>query len=439
MQRGSICRIVCVLTAAALLLLPGCAKTPQESSGTSSAPDGSASAPAESGVSAAGFLPLDPIEKRERADGDLYTFSPHYAARMQPRDDYGAVLCYVGQSAHLDDNEDAWDIYGLTDSALRVLTPAIYSTCELREGVWFLTGNTPKAEDDPRVAKMYARSPQLENFYCQRVLVSQDGSTVLDDGYIYDYAFSGGYILFRTDGSLTVVDRRLRVIAELSGGDYCWVQTDMDGVLFAFHGFDGSVTVRDRTGKTLSTFTQEQIGYDVGYAFRGGSAPATQLFWYKGVGYVAHFDEGTGGCTVSHYLFAETGEVRTPPLAGYVSESSDYPPVPVDDSLPRVPELPAALAEKDIRCRMYDAFTGEARFVAVTERDGKEIAAVYDGDGKPLGLTLPLEKDVYDYFNVYGDYLYVECPGNRTRASVTAYYRLTDGECVFRYTAKPAA
>ena len=143
--------------------------------------------------------------------------------------------------------------------------------------------------------------------------------------------------------------------------------------------------------------------------------------------------------TVSHYLFAETGEVKTPPLAGYVSESSDYPPVPVGDSLPRVPELPAALAEKDIRYRQYDAFTGKARFVAVTERDGKEIAAVYDGDGKPLGLTLPLEKDVNYYFNVYGDYLYVECPGNRTQASVTAYYRLTDGECVFRYTARPAA
>ena len=65
MQGRYISRSVCVLTAAALLLLPGCEKTPVDSS---SAPPETVSAAAESGVSAAGFLPLDPIEKRERSD-----------------------------------------------------------------------------------------------------------------------------------------------------------------------------------------------------------------------------------------------------------------------------------------------------------------------------------------------------------------------------------
>ena len=31
----------------------------------------------------------------------------------------------------------------------------------------------------------------------------------------------------------------------------------------------------------------------MGHAFRGGSAPATQLFWYKGVGYVSCSGKGT--------------------------------------------------------------------------------------------------------------------------------------------------
>lgn len=426
----------------AALVLSGCVSAPAESSDTPSTPEETVSVPTTAPTAdetSVGFLPLDPPEKRQRADGDLYTFSPYYADRLKPRGDYGAILCYAGQSARLDDGEDTCEIYGLTDSALRVLTPAIYSSCELRDGVWFLIGNTPRTEDNPRIAKMYGRSPQLRDLFRQTVLASKDGSIVLDDGYICYDMFAGGgggYFLFRADGSLTVVDRQLHRIAELSGGDYCWVQSDDDGELFAFHGLDGSVTVRDRTGKTLAAFTRAQIGCDAGYQWRAGIAPATKIFWYKGVGYVTHYDDDAQKTTVSRFLFVDTGEVRTPPLSGYVSESDEYPTVPEKVFEQSYPELPSGLPEQGLYYRNYEPFTGKAVFVAEVERDGKKLLAAYDGDGKQIGPVLPLEG--YPYVNVYGDYLCVICPGGRDEAAVTTYYRLTDGECVFRYTAQIA-
>lgn len=437
-------RRLCLPALALILMLAalsGCdrrpAKTPDtsETSGTTvtSATDATTAA-ATAPTLPPGFGTLDWLEEGKRADGDLYVYSPHYATALQARQDGGALLPYVGQVT-VDTDGTKWCSYGMLDSSLRVLTPAIYSSCWLSDNVWFLHGNTPKADEDPRIAKMYARSPQLEDLYKQTVLALADGSVVLDDGYIYYEEFASGYALFRTDGSLTVVDRRLKKTAELPGGDYCWVQVADDGAFFAFHGFDGSVTVRDRTGKTVSRFTRAQIGCDAGYQTRAGIAPASKIFWYKGVGYVTHYDDDAGLTTVSRFLFIDSGEAKSPPLDGYTSRSDQYPIVPAYyPPQPPWPDIPPALEGKEIQSARFDPFTGQAVLFTETDEDGRKMISAFDGDGNPLGFRL--SGDVPFYPEVYGGYVSLIVEGGQDEPTTTAYYRLSDGARVFLYTAR---
>ena len=454
-------RLTAVL-AVGLFLLPGCGKAPEEPSDTPSAPAASTTAPVtvptadprytgsrdSDGVQVNwGALPTFPAPADTKTQ-NLCTYSPHYSKAFTPRDDYGTLHTYAGAFGT---KEFVYPLYGLMDAQLRILTPAVYDSIggEGNTDIWFLWGSTWKAGDDPRVKKAYAYNEELEFLYQRLQIIAPDGSWMLDDEYCLCDRITDGYMLFSIDGSLTLIDDKGKVTARLSGGDYYWVQPIDKGRLFAFYSFDGAVTVRDRTGKTVSRFTRAQIGDKVGYSCRPKSIPPdVELIWKDGIGYVQHYNDGTGRTWITRYLYADTGEVKKPPVKGLartevVPDEAAYPEPPQADPAPEViksyPHYEAA----------RDTVTGKSYYYTTNEtgdETGYDLSipwALRDGTGKALAEGVnPYNSWISDGYlesviaveDVEDDQHTVIEP----RHCTTRILRLSDGKCVFRYAAVAA-
>ena len=453
MRKRLVCRTVYALTAA-LLLLSGCEKTPGESSDVSSAPAASTVTPAtrsstdmfpvpgknSDGVQVNWSILPSPDPSADTDDADLVAFSPHYQLTFTPRDDYGALHTYTGV---INVGSYAYPVYGLLDGQLRILTPAVYDGISDSDGaeVWLLYGNTWKAEDDPRVKKIYAYDGQFECLYQHIQVIARDGSWMLDDNYCLYERITDGYMLFSVDGSLTLINDKGKITAKLSGGDYCWVQPIEKGRLFAFHGLDGAVTVRDRTGKTVSRFTKAQMGDDVRFTYPGGLPPKVQLVWKDSIGYVQHYDDsGYGREWITRYLYADTGEVKKPPVKGLVRNSfvepdeAEMPYVSHEVSVPET-EVPEAVRLTRAYGAYKDLLTGEIYFCATNRvcepgesYEDQELWDLYDHTGRL----------VMKNFGKSGDTLsggYIKQVRSTDDGYTTTFIRCADSEIVFRLRA----
>ena len=461
---AGILRLTAVL-AVGLFLLPGCGKAPAESSDTSAAPT-TASTTAPVTVPTAdprytGSRDSDGVQvdwdalpsPSASAPADtkmqnLCTYSPHYSKAFTPRDDYGTLHTYVGAFGTMDYVDP---IYGLMDEQLRILTPAIYDSIGSggNTDILFLCGSTWRAEDDPRIKRAYDYDADFEYLYQRIQVIAADGSWLLDDEYCFRERITGGFMLFSIDGSLTLIDDRGKVTSMLSGGDYCWVQPIDKGRLFAFHGFDGAVTVRDRTGKTVSRFTKAQMGDDVRYTDPGGFYPEVELVWKDSIGYVQHNNDSTGRTWITRYLYADTGKVKKPPVKGLVhndhvvSDEADSPEprkaAPAPEAIKRYPNYAAEV----------DTVTGTTYYYT-TEKTGDNVQIDYsvlwtlrDGTGKVLAEEVDMHnswisdgylKSVISVEDVRDDRGVV----TELRHCTTRILRLSDGKCVFRYAAVAA-
>ena len=449
-----------------LLLLPACEKTPAESSDASSAPAASNVTSATRSIT--DMLPVpgknsdgvqvnwnilpSPDPSVDTDDVNSVAFSTHYKLTFTPRDDYGALHTYTGV---IKEGSYAYPVYGLLDAQLRILTPAVYDGISDSDSaeVWLLYGNTWKAEDDPRVKKIYAYDGQFEYLYQHIQVIARDGSWMLDDNYCFYTRITDGYMLFSIDGSLTLISEKGVVTAKLSGGDYCRVQPIEKGRLFAFHGLDGSVTVRDRTGKAVSHFTNEQIGDDVRYKAAMVAQPETELIWQGGIGYVQHHNEETGRDWITCYLYADTGEVKKPPVKGliqdgYVEQERVEEPYVSEKVSVSDADVPKTVRSRTSYFAVRDRDT-EQIFYYATDSDygeGEEYNetiewTVYDSAGRTVVPALKGDRGTLD--SGYLKFVRYEQTGayradGGSAAYVTQYIRLSDGKNVFYYRAAPA-
>ena len=455
------------ILAVGLFVLSGCKKAPAESSDASSAPAVSTAAPVTAptadprytgsrdsdGVQVNwGALPTFPAPADTKTQ-NLCTYSPHYKLTFTPRDDYGTLHTYSGAVRVM---SDVYEVYGLLDGQLRLLTPTLYDSIEDCGSIWFLCGSSWRAEENPQVKKIFAYNEEFTYIYFHLQVVTRDGSRMLDDNYCFSERIKDGYMLFSVDGSLTLIDNEGNVTARLPGGDYCWVQPIEKGRLFAFHGLDGAVTVRDRTGKTVSRFTKAQMGDDVRFTYPGGFYPETELVWQGGIGYVQHHDDsGYGRDWVTRYLYADTGEVKKPPVKGLARSSHveqervETPYVSREVSVPEE-KVPEAVKSRVSYFAVRDAETEEIYYYATDStpnaaglyEDSPEWT-LYDGVGRCIVSDLQsthgeLDKGyLKDVQFVYKE----ETKGSRISspedAYVTRYIRLSDGKTVFYYRDAP--
>lgn len=459
---AGILRLTAVL-AVGLLLLSGCGKVPEEPSDTSAAPTtASTTAPVTAPTADPRYtgsrdsdgvqVDWDALPSADAGEPNLCTYSPYYSKAFTPRDDYGTLHIYAGAFGT---KEFVYPLYGLMDAQLRILTPAVYDSIggEGNTDIWFLWGSTWKAGDDPRVKKAYAYNEELEFLYQRLQIIAPDGSWMLDDEYCLCDRITDGYMLFSIDGSLTLISEKGVVTARLSGGDYCWVQPIEKGRLFAFHGLDGSVTVRDRTGRAVSYFTKAQIGDDVRYTCPGGMPPAVELIWQGGIGYVQHYNDGQARFWMTRYLYADTGEVKDPPVRGLIQdgyveqERVEEPYVSEKVSVPDA-DVPKAVKSRASYFAVRDRDTEEIYYYATDSDygDGEEYAelvewTLYDSTGR---IVIPVVKG--DRGTLDGGYLkfvrYEQTGVLRAddgdAAYITQYIRLTDGGDAFYYRAAPA-
>ncbi len=465
MRATSACRALCALTAA-LLLLSGCKKAQADLSDALSAP--AATAPAD--ASAVTAPTADPrYTGSHKSDGvwvnwnflqslrlgqsapweeNLFAFSPQYSRKFTPRGDYGTLHTYAGA---VGTSNSVYPVYGLLDAQLRMLTPAVYDSVGGNDYLLFLLGNTWKLEDDPRTKTIYIYNRQLEYLYQHLQVIARDGSWILDNNYCYYERIKDGYMLFSIDGSLTLISEKGVVTAKLSGGDYCWVQPIEKGRLFAFHGFDGSVTVRDRTGRTVSYFTKAQIGDDVRYKAAAVAQPKTELIWQGGIGYVQHYGGGEGW--ISCYLYADTGEVKKPPVrglisSGYVEQERFEEPYVSEKVSVSDADVPKTVRSRTNYFAVRDRDTEQIYYYA-TDSDygeGEEYNetiewTVYDSAGRTVVPALKGDRGTLD--SGYLKFVRYEQTGayradGGSAAYVTQYIRLSDGKHVFYYRAAPA-
>lgn len=447
----------------AALLLSGCGKAPAETPDASAAPTtASTTVPTvpTAETRSTGSRNSDGVlvdwelvsDARASAGGaaepNICTYSPYYSKTFTPRGDYGTLHTYAGAfgtMAYVD------PIYGLMDAQLRILTPAIYYSI----GSWgntdilFLRGSTWRAEDDPRIKRAYDYDAGFEYLYQRIQVIAPDGSWMLDDEYCFSERITGGFMLFSIDGSLTLIDDKGKVTSKLSGGDYCWVQPIDKGRLFAFHGFDGAVTVRDRTGKTVSRFTKAQMGDDVRYTAPNGIYPEVELVWKDSIGYVQHNNDSTGRTWITRYLYADTGEVKKPPVKGLVrndhvvSDEADSP------EPPQAAPAPEVIKSYPHYEAVRDTVTGKSYYYTTEEKDDKaeyDLSVPWtlrDGTGKALAEGVnPFNSAIVDGYlesvisveDVRNDRGTVTEP----RHCTTRILRLSDGKCVFRYAAVAA-
>ena len=440
------------ILAVGLFVLSGCKKAPAESSDASSAPAVSTAAPVTAptadprytgsrdsdGVQVNwGALPTFPAPADTKTQ-NLCTYSPHYKLTFTPRDDYGTLHTYSGAVRVM---SDVYEVYGLLDGQLRLLTPTLYDSIEDCGSIWFLCGSSWRAEENPQVKKIFAYNEEFTYIYFHLQVVTRDGSRMLDDNYCFSERIKDGYMLFSVDGSLTLIDNEGNVTARLPGGDYCWVQPIEKGRLFAFHGLDGAVTVRDRTGKTVSRFTKAQMGDDVRFTYPGGLPPKVQLVWKDSIGYVQHYDDsGYGREWITRYLYADTGEVKKPPVKGLVRNSfvepdeAEMPYVSHEVSVPET-EVPEAVRLTRAYGAYKDLLTGEIYFCATNRvcepgesYEDQELWDLYDHTGRL----------VMKNFGKSGDTLsggYIKQVRSTDDGYTTTFIRCADSEIVFRLRA----
>lgn len=224
------------------------------------------SAPAlQEPADAAVYADWSQLEDVPARTGPLYTYFEPYNGDdpLQPREDYGLLLPYIGIRNVVDGLDAEVDLFGLvTEGGALVTTPVYFSIRQISD----LQG-TPhflllyQAEGDPEWFAEGTFSTRAEDFVTLTV-AAPDGSWTL----------SGAY-----DDAVAVDSRHI-----------------------ALYGWDESITVLDDSGQVVCLFSGEKLRRQAGGELLLGEEGGSYLEWVDGQGYLSYCDVRTG--EISHFL-----------------------------------------------------------------------------------------------------------------------------------------
>lgn len=325
---------------------------------------------------------LTPYYSPEAAEAKYTYFAPYSGdGPLQPRDDYGPLLPYVGADIGLSGYIlDRLPLYGLVTADGQLVTAPVYADL-YREGPFLLLAQ----------GEVQARHE------------SSDGGTWVEGDFLYTIAAS--------DGSWV---RGPAAYNNL----FLWEDTDLVCVLA-----DGSVQVLNAQGEITARFPRSAfepyLGADFQWTWEGGPS----LNADNGVLTVWQYrDEVTDGNYNVCYLDLATSTVSPDPPEGWISFSSpDYVP---DDT---VEEPTLSLPEYNYLDRIVDDVTGRAYYYG-SRWEGEVLHDdLLDESG---GLVFP---DISTPNDLLWRPLIRAGLVSNIEDNCFCYYSLEDGSLVFRY------
>lgn len=360
-------KLLCMLTA--LCLLAGCGARETES-----APEPEPVSPVYTDWSK--LTPYEPSES-------LYTYFDPYSGTgpLQPRDDYGPLLPYIGAEVSVDNYiMDSLPLYGLATGSGQLVTAPCYADISIIDEFLLLYEGSPDG---------VVGSDSWAGGTYKRTLAALDGSWVRElDGY---WPGSAGHGLLVTCGS------------------------------------DGSLTFWNTAGEAAAQFPSTLFAPWFKDTFCWGEEGGPWLDWQDDrVVYITSYNHSPGGGEpLRLYLDLKSGTVAQTPPEGYPAEI-DY-----EQLYEKPPGFPGY---RNIQ-RITDPVTKESCYEAYTDTEGPSEHHLLSEDGEVL---LSDFEDLWVSFPqiINGCAARVEHPAGSLYSmagGTFGWYRLDSGECVFRF------
>lgn len=315
----------------------------------------------------------------------LYTYFAPYSGSgpLQPRDDYGPLLTYVGADIRLSGYIlDGLPLYGLVTTDGRVVTDPVYADL-YREGPFLLLAQ----------GEVQARHE------------SPDGGTWVEGDFLYTVAAS--------DGSWV---RAPAAYCSL----FLWEDANLVCALA-----DGSVQVLNSQGEVTAHFPRSALEPYLGTGFQWTWEGGPSLNTDNGVLTVWQYrEEVTDGNYNVCYLDLNTSTVSPDPPEGWISFSSpDYVP----DDTAEEPTL--SLPEYGYLDRIVDDVTGRVYYYGCRQEIESAVLH-YDLLDENGGLVFP---DISTPNDLLWRPLIRAGLVSNIEGNSFCYYDLEDGSLVFRY------
>lgn len=321
---------------------------------------------------------LTPYEPPE----SVYSYFEPYSGSgpLQPRDDYGLLLPYIGAELAVDNYiADRLPLYGLSTADGQVVTEPVYASISMENGFLLLERGSPQLYQQ--------EEPVLVRGDFDLTVAAPDGSwaRALDGYYVYSVK---GLLATSDHGSLSYWNDRGELVHQFSAD--------------VFRPYLGDrYTWNDEGGPWL-----EQVDERVVYL-------------------TSHNHSPDGGQPLRLYLDLEENTVRETPPDGYPAEM-DYARLYEEP-----PEFPGYRSIWGIT----DPVTGEKYYYAHTDTEGPPDHHLFSETGEVLltdfdSLWTPFPQIIGGYIacvEYQNDF-------SQTMADGTfRWHRLDDGECVFRF------
>ena len=367
-------KLFALILIAALLTLAGC--TVQPAPTPTPAPEPTPT-PTEEPFSPVwtDWSKLEPYE----AATPVYTLHTGYCGDgpVQARDDYGALLVYIGKYADMAMMyvEPYLPFYGLVNDKGEVITDPVYSSITFYDDFLVLERGDP----DGIAGNSWAAGTYT------RTIAAADLSWVLE---LEDEYFVGCGL-----GYLTTARE------------------------------DGSLLVRDASGDVVGRFARELFteAYGESIMWGGFEGGGPYINWTKdGIGYAYAYNQENGARMKNLYLDLKDGSVSDAPPPG-MPEEYDWTWTYADD--PEPPEIKGSTYLDPVK----DRVTGKYYFYGNYREHVQDIArsAVFDSDGKLIAYAN--ENEFYYHPAI--------CAGliSSIENGFWCYREIDGGELVFRY------
>ncbi len=357
------------------LLLCGCAAR-QEQAEPTAAPTAAPTEtlPAETAPVSPVYTDWSKLEPYEPVSA-VYGYHEGYTAdgEFEPRDDYGALLPYIGKCSVMEMYViDALPLYGLVTDSGELVSEPVYARAVFYDDFLLLYRGDPEgiSGGDSHSGGGYSRT-----------LAAADGSWAHElDGY---YVTGGKDILMtaKPDGSLELWNSKGEVVVSFAGEQF----KPYFGEKFTWGGEGGPGV----------NWTDGRMGY---------------VDWYYNI------DQYTWG-ELRLYLDFATGEVSESPLEGYPAQI-EY------DTMPEPPMVEGCNYLDQIR----DKVTGEIYFQGYyrNEEQPEGRYAIFDGEGKLLADNCDMMP--FETMTIVRGGLY-----SKLEDDCFCFRSLSDGSLVFRY------
>ena len=314
---------------------------------------------------------LEPYQPPEA----VYTeFTPYSGESLQPREDYGPLLPYVGSYPDSDSYMGPLPLLGLVTAGGAIVTDPVYAQIQMAGDFW---GSVPdygpflllyRGELSGHETTEWGTYP-VGNF--SLTVAAPDGSWVRELGTRYGYplALPGDRLAVdRLDGSVLILaaDGRETRIQDPDTG-YGSPSSLRDGRL-SLLGDDGSVLVLDAANTVSRVFPASALEPYLGQGFQWGEEGVPSLSWDRSIGQVwSDSENDPDGDGVACWLNADTGAVTA-------ERPADYVPTEHTDA-----EAPAIPGYDGYITTLADPITGAAYYYARRGDDsGRDLL---DGSG----------------------------------------------------------